>query len=190
MFRSIRSKMMLSGFSILAIGVALLIFTFVNAYGFLGESLSIIASADLAETFGGTLPPLIVTCIRVMYLGVMGWVGSLITVRGVTVVANARDGEKPVVPKKVEAEQKVLPKKIVKAEEPHKEFAKQEEKQPEPRIMPEPEVVVVPPEQVEQKEQQPESKTTSEPEFVVIPPEQIKQEQQQPEETQKEQQSS
>ena len=81
MFRSIRSRMMVSGFTVLIIGIALLVFTFVSAYGFLGESLSIIASADLAETFGGTLPPLIVTCIRVMYLGVMGWVGSLITSR-------------------------------------------------------------------------------------------------------------
>lgn len=187
MFRSIRSRMMLSGFTVLAIGVALLVFTFVSAYGFLGESLSIIASADLAETFGGTLPPLIATCIRVMYLGVMGWVGSLITVRGVTVVTNARDGEKLVAPKKVEAEQKVPSKKEVKAEKPQKEVAKREEKRLEPRIAPEPEVVVVPSEQIELKEQQPESKTTSEPEFVVIPPEQIEQEQQQSEETQREQ---
>ncbi|MCW4052258.1 MAG: hypothetical protein NWE78_03475, partial [Candidatus Bathyarchaeota archaeon] len=43
-------------------------------------------SADLAEVFGEALAPLIQACIRLMYLGVMGWIGSLLTVRGIPLV--------------------------------------------------------------------------------------------------------
>jgi len=78
MLKNFRDKIGLSGIIVLMIGVALLIFTFISAYGFLTESLSIIASEDLVQTFGEALAPLIATCIRVMYLGVMGWIGSLL----------------------------------------------------------------------------------------------------------------
>ncbi len=86
MFKNFRDKIGLSGITVLAVGVALLIFTFVSAYGFLTQSLSINPSADLAQTFGEALAPLIKTCIRLMYLGIMGWVASLLTIRGVTIV--------------------------------------------------------------------------------------------------------
>ncbi|MFB3889218.1 MAG: hypothetical protein ACE14S_06980 [Candidatus Bathyarchaeia archaeon] len=74
------------GATVLLLGLALLIFTFASAFLFLNESLQIIAGGDLGESFGGALSPLIVTCIRVMYLGVMGWIGSLITIRGITIL--------------------------------------------------------------------------------------------------------
>jgi hypothetical protein len=89
MFKNYRDKIAVSGITVLGVGVALLIFTFVSTYGFLTQSLQIITSQDLVQTFGETLVPLIATCIRVMYLGVMGWIGSLITIRGVTIVTNA-----------------------------------------------------------------------------------------------------
>ncbi|PIX31789.1 hypothetical protein COZ60_02655, partial [Candidatus Bathyarchaeota archaeon CG_4_8_14_3_um_filter_42_8] len=73
MFKNFRDKIALSGITVLMIGVALLIGTFVSAYGFLTQSLSIVASEDLVRTFGEALAPLIATCIRIMYLGVMGW---------------------------------------------------------------------------------------------------------------------
>jgi len=88
MFKNFRDKIALSGVTVLCLGVALLIFTFVSAYGFLTQSLSILTSADLAQTFGNALVPLITTCIRLMYLGIMGWVASLITIRGVTIVTH------------------------------------------------------------------------------------------------------
>ena len=75
MFKQFRDKVALSGISVLLIGVALLIFTFVSAYEFLTQSLSIISSQDLGQTFGVALAPLIAACIRVMYLGIMGWIG-------------------------------------------------------------------------------------------------------------------
>ncbi|OGD47926.1 hypothetical protein A3K79_04245 [Candidatus Bathyarchaeota archaeon RBG_13_46_16b] len=89
MFKNYRDKIALSGITVLGVGVALLIFTFISTYGFLTQSLQIITSQDLVQTFGEALAPLIATCIRVMYLGVMGWIGSLITIRGVTIITNA-----------------------------------------------------------------------------------------------------
>ncbi|MCK4424331.1 hypothetical protein KAU93_01505 [Candidatus Bathyarchaeota archaeon] len=88
MLKRFRDKIALSGVTVLMIGVALLVFTFISAYGFLTQSLTIIASEDLVQTFGEALAPLIASCIRIMYLGVMGWIGSLITIRGVTIIAH------------------------------------------------------------------------------------------------------
>jgi len=138
MLKNFRDKIGLSGIIVLMMGVALLIFTFVSAYGFLTESLSIIASADLVQTFGEALAPLIATCIRVMYLGVMGWIGSLLTIRGVTIIAHA-----PKMPNAFPQEQaavKPTPQKV-KAKK-----IKKKDKQVEP------EVVVIPPEQVSQSQ--------------------------------------
>lgn len=93
--RNFRDKMALSGITVLMLGVVLLIFTFISAYGFLTEGLSIIASSDLVQTFGEALAPLIATCIRIMYLGVMGWIGSGLTVRGVQLVTQLKRLARP-----------------------------------------------------------------------------------------------
>lgn len=160
MFKSFRDKVAISGITVLLIGVALLVFTFVSAYGFLTQSLSIIASDDLVRTFGEALAPLIATCIRIMYLGVMGWIGSLLTIRGVTIIAHT-PAPTPTPPKAVPqkpmpVQQKPQPQKI-KEEKPQKEEvkpeAKPEEKLPEVKPEakpPEPEIIVIPPEEVSQ----------------------------------------
>lgn len=147
MFKSFRDKIALSGITVLMIGVALLIGTFVSAYGFLTQSLSIIASEDLVRTFGEALAPLIATCIRIMYLGVMGWIGSLLTIRGVTIIAHTPQMPTVVPQKPIPAQQKPLPQKA-KAEKP------QEEAKPEAKPS-EPEFVVIPPEQVSQPQPEP-----------------------------------
>lgn len=108
MFKNFRDKIALSGITVLMIGVALLIGTFVSAYGFLTQSLSIIASEDLVRTFGEALAPLIATCIRIMYLGVMGWIGSLLTIRGVTVIAHTPQMPTVFPQKPIPAQQKPL----------------------------------------------------------------------------------
>lgn len=82
----LRNKPQLTGIIVLFIGVALLAFTFINAYIFLQTPLSIIASDDLARVFGQALAPLIQACIHLMYLGIMGWIGSLLTIRGIPLV--------------------------------------------------------------------------------------------------------
>jgi hypothetical protein len=151
MFKTFKEKIALSGITVLMIGVALLVFTFISAYGFLTQSLSIMASEDLVKTFGEALAPLIATCVRIMYLGVMGWVGSLLTIRGVTIIAHAPQITPAVQPKEVMPEQKPQPQpQKAKAEKPKAEKPKEEVKPQEP------EMVVIPPEQISQPS--PESK--------------------------------
>lgn len=89
MFETFKGKIAFSGVAVLAIGVALLVFTFASAFTFLTGNLQVLSSQDLAQTFGDSLAPLIAASIRIMYLGIMGWIGSLITIRGVTIIANA-----------------------------------------------------------------------------------------------------
>jgi predicted lipid-binding transport protein (Tim44 family) len=149
MFKNFKDKITLSGVTVLMIGVALLIVTFISAYGFLTQILSIIPSGELVGVFGEALAPLIATCIRVMYLGVMGWIGSLLTIRGVTIMSNAPKMEAAVPQKPALPQQKPVPQKAKPEPEPQKESK--------PEVKPaEPEFVVVPPEQVSQP--QPESK--------------------------------
>jgi hypothetical protein len=164
---------------VLLIGVTLLVFTFISAYGLLTQSLSIIASADLVQTFGEALGPLIATCIRIMYLGVMGWVGSLLTIRGVTLIANAPKMEaavpsRPVAPTQPQQQPQQKP-----ASAPQKAKVEPEkEKEPKPEAKPE-----VKPEA--QPEPKPEAKPP-EPQIIMIPPEQITQpppQQKEPEKT-------
>jgi hypothetical protein len=185
MFKNFRDKVALSGVAVLVIGVMLLISTFIAAYGFLTQTLSIIADGDLVRTFGEALAPLIAACIHIMYLGVMGWVGSLVTIRGVTLIVNAPKLEVPVTtpqkavtPAVAQPQPQVQTKPVVqpviaqKAKtEPEKEKPKppevkpqepkpQEPKPPEPKA-PEPEIVVIPPDELmpQQPPQQPQSTT-------------------------------
>jgi len=162
MLKNFRDKIALSGVTVLIIGVALLIFTFINAYGFLTESLSIIASEDLMQTFGAALAPLIATCIRIMYLGVMGWIGSLLTIRGITIIAHAPKTQMIVQQKRVltkpapQKEKVEQPKEEVKPpQKPKAEQPKEEVKPKEEIKTPEPEIVVIPPEQASQPQPQP-----------------------------------
>jgi hypothetical protein len=168
MLRNHRDKIALSGISVLTIGLVLLIFTFISAYGFLTTGLSIISSQDLVQTFGEALAPLIATCIHIMYLGVMGWVSSVITVRGVTIIVHtsqpvAETSQKPMVaepkpqpqPQPQSARAQVQPQsqqqlQKPKIEKPKKERPKEEEPKEVVDKPPEPEIVVIPPEEVAQ----------------------------------------
>ena len=109
MFKNFREKTARSGITVLGIGIALLILTFVSAYVFLIADLHITSTQDLVQNFGQALALLITTSIRVMYLGVMGWIGSLITIRGVTLITNAPKAEMPIVQKPQEPQQKPQP---------------------------------------------------------------------------------
>lgn len=142
MFRKFRDKIALSGIIVLMIGVVLLLFTFISAYLFLTQSLSIMASEDLVRTFGEALAPLIVTCIRIMYLGVMGWVGSLLTIRGITIIVHTPRAA------------------LVQGQQPQPQPQLQKSKKEEVKPS-EPEMVVIPPEQVSQPP--PEKKKSAQP---------------------------
>jgi len=82
-----------TGFIALFLGVGLLIFTFYNAYIFLKEEFTIVGSPDLIKVFGEVLAPLVKACIQVIYLGVMGWIGSIVTMRGVQILTRPREAK-------------------------------------------------------------------------------------------------
>jgi hypothetical protein len=148
MLKNFRDKIALSGITVLIIGVTLLIFTFISAYGFLTQSLTIIASEDLVHTFGEALAPLIASCIRIMYLGVMGWIGSLITIRGVTIIVHMP--QPTIVPTEKRVTAKPKPKPVpqkTKTEKPKEETTA-------PAPTPEQEIAVIPPEEVSQSHPQ------------------------------------
>ena len=79
----LENKVELSGLIVLFIGVILLIFTFYSAYLFLTSELSIIPTDDFLSSFGEALAPLIEAIIHVLFLGIMGWIGSIVTIRAV-----------------------------------------------------------------------------------------------------------
>jgi hypothetical protein len=134
MFETFKGKIAFSGITVLGIGITLLVITFASAYSFLAGDLQVLSAQDLAQTFGDSLAPLIATSIRIMYLGVMGWIGSLITIRGVTIIANAPKSETPETQKPLEIPQKTQP---------------QQQKSPKPV---QPEMLVMPLEEMEQQQ--------------------------------------
>ena len=138
-----RDKIAISGVTVLGIGISLLIFTFASAYGFLTDSFQVISTQDLVQSFGEALGPLIAAAIRVMYLGVMGWIGSLITIRGVTIIANTPKAEIGAVQKPQVPSQKLQP----------QQAKAKPEREAEPEVKTaEPELVVIPLEEMEQQQ--------------------------------------
>ena len=73
-------------YTILFIGIGLLAFTFISAYIFLINDPNITGSSDLVDVFGSALAPLIGASIRIMYLGIMGWIGTGLTARGIQLI--------------------------------------------------------------------------------------------------------
>jgi len=88
-------KVELSGLIVLFIGVILLAFTFVSAYIFLVEKLEVLWTGDILEVFGESLGPLVEAVIRILYLGIMGWVGSILTIRAVQLLKKERTEAAP-----------------------------------------------------------------------------------------------
>jgi hypothetical protein len=149
MFKKFKDKIAVSGVTVLCIGIVLLIFTFFSAYGLLTADLSPISTQDLVQAFGESLGPLIAAAIHIMYLGVMGWVSSLITIRGVTIMTQALKAETGAaqVPQAPQQEPNAQPQK-----------GKTKPQKTEPS---EPELIVIPLEEMEQQPRQPEAKRSS-----------------------------
>jgi len=84
-------KVEVSGIVVLFVGVILLAATFYSAFMFLAGDITILTSADLAELFGNALSPLIAAVIHVLYLGVMGWMGSVMTIRAVQLLKKEKE---------------------------------------------------------------------------------------------------
>jgi outer membrane biosynthesis protein TonB len=173
----------ISGLLVLFIGVGLLAFTFLNAYWLLSEDIAIVGTHDLVGAFGEALAPLIATVIHVMYLGIMGWIGSLLTLRGIPLLihpktAITQPAQAPAIrptpqvaeakPAAVKKEEKPKQEKIEKPQPPEKPEAKpKEEPQKEPEkkpdtgitieVRPPEEATVTPPKPSQPQPQQPQS---------------------------------
>jgi hypothetical protein len=87
-----------TGFITLFIGVATLLFTFLYAFQLLIGFGGITGDNDLINLFGVALAPLMSYAIRALYLGIMGWIGSILTRRGVQIVTSIPKEEKVEVP--------------------------------------------------------------------------------------------
>jgi len=84
-------KVEISGLIVLFIGVVLLAATFYSAFVFLVADVTILTSVDIAELFGNALAPLIKAIIHILYLGIMGWVGSILTIRAVQLLKKEKE---------------------------------------------------------------------------------------------------
>lgn len=105
-----KDNILIIGYATLFAGIGLLAFTFISAYLFLIANPSITGTSDLIDAFGSALAPLIGASIRIMYLGVMGWIGSGLTTRGVQLVTQLKRLDRP--------EFRPRPPPVIKAVEP------------------------------------------------------------------------
>ena len=84
------------GLAILIVGIALLLFTFWQAFLLLGEMspqefrqiFSQASSKSLESVVEVAVSLLVYVALRVTYLGIMAWVGSLVSMRGVQILVS------------------------------------------------------------------------------------------------------
>jgi hypothetical protein len=88
-----------SGITILLIGIALLSVTFIIACIHLQGNINVLPVPSLMASFGEALSPLIEAAIRILYLGLMGWIASKVTAKGITVLLQAKLLDKTSFPK-------------------------------------------------------------------------------------------
>ena len=80
----------LVAFILLGIGTVLLILTFYIAFTLVVTEVGTISALNLSEALGEILGPIAEAIIRVMYLGIMGWTGSIATIWGIQLIKEAR----------------------------------------------------------------------------------------------------
>jgi Na+/serine symporter len=79
-----------SGIAILLVGIALLLTTFIIACIHLHGDIKVLPVPSLMASFGEALSPLVEAAIRILYLGLMGWIASTVTAKGITVLLQAK----------------------------------------------------------------------------------------------------
>ena len=84
---------------LLGFGIFLLIFTFVMAYIMLVAGTGILPSPDLSSALGEILGPIAEALMKIMYLGIMGWIGSIATIRGIQLIRETKEMEQTQPPK-------------------------------------------------------------------------------------------
>ena len=79
-----------SGLGILIIGITLLLFTFIISCAHLYGKIDVSPSPSLLASFGEALSPLIQGAIRFLYLGLMVWMASVVTKKGLILVLESK----------------------------------------------------------------------------------------------------
>lgn len=85
----------LIAYILIATGLVLLILTFVFAALMLMSGVGIATSQDLLEALGGILGPIAEAAIKIMFLGIMGWTGSITTMRGIQLYRESKPPAQP-----------------------------------------------------------------------------------------------
>ena len=85
----------LVAYILIGVGVVLLILTFVMAYLILTSVASLSTSQDLSKALGEILGPIAEAVVRVMFLGIMGWTGSIATMRGIQLYKESKPATQP-----------------------------------------------------------------------------------------------
>ncbi len=75
---------------LITVGLVLLVLTFIMAYLKLESVASIITSGNISESLGLIFGPIVEAVIKIMFLGIMGWIGSIATVRGIQLYKEAK----------------------------------------------------------------------------------------------------
>ncbi len=95
----------LVAYLLIGIGAVLLMLTFVMAFILLTSELNLQGGGNLSESIGNILGPIVEALIKIMYLGIMGWVGSVATIRGIQLLKETRQTQ-AVLPSTPEKEKK------------------------------------------------------------------------------------
>jgi len=95
----------LVAYLLIGIGAVLLMLTFVMAFILLTSELNLQGGGNLSESIGNILGPIVEALIKIMYLGIMGWVGSVATIRGIQLLKETRQTQ-AVLPSTSEKEKK------------------------------------------------------------------------------------
>lgn len=103
-------KAELMAYILIAVGLLLLVIAFIMAYLKLESVASIMTSSDLSKALGEIFGPIVEAVIRIMYLGIMGWTGSIATIRGIQLYREAKTKMAPSVhPKPQQPSQPAVP---------------------------------------------------------------------------------
>jgi hypothetical protein len=85
----------LVAYILIVVGVVLLILTFAMACLLLMSIASISTGENLSEALGTILGPIAEAVVRVMFLGIMGWTGSIATMRGIQLYKESKSAAQP-----------------------------------------------------------------------------------------------
>jgi hypothetical protein len=79
-----------SGITILLIGLALLLVTFIIGSVHLHGEINVLPVPSLMASFGEALSPILEAAIRILYLCAMGWIASTVTAKGITMLYQSK----------------------------------------------------------------------------------------------------